>query len=73
MFIYREIGFTELWQIVVNSVYLIAQILIIVTGAGIYSRLMTTSGIPQHLIGTVTALKLPHWETLLFVNGGKHS
>ncbi len=29
---------------------LIAQILIIVTGAGVYSWLMTTSGIPQNLI-----------------------
>ena len=36
-----------------SSVVLIAQILIIVTGAGVYSWLMTTSGIPQSLIGTV--------------------
>ena len=54
MFIYREVGLAELWQIIVSSVYLIAQILIIVTGAGVYSWLMTTSGIPQNLIGTVT-------------------
>jgi C4-dicarboxylate transporter DctM subunit len=70
MFIYREIGTAELWQVLVNSVYLIAQILIIVTGAGVYSWLMTTSGIPQHLIDQVSAMQLPHWLTLLFVNGG---
>jgi C4-dicarboxylate transporter, DctM subunit len=70
MFIYREIGLAELWQVIVNSVYLIAQILIIVTGAGVYSWLMTTSGIPQRLIDQVTAMQLPHWETLLFVNTG---
>jgi C4-dicarboxylate transporter DctM subunit len=70
MFIYREIGPRELWQIIVNSVYLIAQILIIVTGAGIYSWLMTTSGIPQHLIGGISAMHLPAWQTLLFVNAG---
>jgi C4-dicarboxylate transporter DctM subunit len=70
MFIYREVGLAELWQIVVNSVVLIAQILIIVTGAGVYSWLMTTSGIPQTLIGAVTAMHLPHWQTLLFVNAG---
>jgi len=70
VFIYREIGPAELWQVLVNSVYLIAQILIIVTGAGVYSWLMTTSGIPQHLIDRVTAMQLPHWLTLLFVNGG---
>jgi C4-dicarboxylate transporter, DctM subunit len=70
MVIYREIGLRELWQVIVNSVYLIAQILIIVTGAGVYSWLMTTSGIPQKLIDQVTAMQLPHWQTLLFVNAG---
>jgi len=70
MFVYREIGLKELWQVIVSSVYLIAQILIIVTGAGIYSWLMTTSGIPQSLIGGIDAMHLPPWETLLFVNVG---
>ena len=70
MFIYREVGLAELWQIIVSSVYLIAQILIIVTGAGVYSWLMTTSGIPQNLINAVSAMALPHWQTLLFVNTG---
>jgi C4-dicarboxylate transporter DctM subunit len=70
MFIYREIGLAELWQVIVSSVYLIAQILIIVTGAGVYAWLITTSGIPQKLIDAITALHLPHWETLLFVNAG---
>jgi C4-dicarboxylate transporter DctM subunit len=70
MFIYREIGLRELWQVIVSSVYLIAQILIIVTGAGIYSWLITTSGIPRQMIGGIDALHLPAWETLLFVNVG---
>jgi C4-dicarboxylate transporter DctM subunit len=70
MFIYREVDLTELWRIIVSSVVLISQILIIVTGAGIYSWLMTTSGIPQNLINAVSALHLPHWQTLLFVNVG---
>jgi C4-dicarboxylate transporter, DctM subunit len=70
MVIYREIGLKELWQVIVSSVYLIAQILIIVTGAGVYSWLMTTSGIPQNLIGAIDAMHLPAWQTLLFVNAG---
>jgi C4-dicarboxylate transporter, DctM subunit len=70
MVIYREIDLAGLWQVIVASVYLIAQILIIVTGAGIYSWLMTTSGIPEHLIGAIAAMALPHWQTLLFVNAG---
>jgi len=70
MFIYREVDLKALWRIVVNSVVLISQILIIVTGAGIYSWLMTTSGIPQNLIHAVSAMRLPNWETLLYVNVG---
>jgi len=70
IFIYREVGLVELWQIVVNAVMLIGQILIIVASAGVYAWLMTTSGIPQRLIDSVTAMALPHWQTLLFVNVG---
>ncbi|MGD0148362.1 MAG: TRAP transporter large permease [Xanthobacteraceae bacterium] len=70
MAIYREIDFAGLWQVIVSSINLIAQILIIVTGAGIYSWLMTTSGIPGSLIDAITAMQLPHWQTLLFVNAG---
>jgi len=70
MFIYREVDLEALWRIVVNSVVLISQILIIVTGAGIYSWLMTTSGIPQNLIHAVSVMQLPNWETLLYVNIG---
>ncbi len=70
IFVYREVGLAELRAIIANSVVLIAQILIIVTGAGVYSWLMTTSGIPQNLINAVSAMALPHWQTLLFVNAG---
>jgi C4-dicarboxylate transporter, DctM subunit len=70
MVIYREVDFVELGRIMVSSVVLISQILIIVTGAGIYSWLMTTSGIPQNLIDAISALHSPNWQTLLFVNAG---
>jgi C4-dicarboxylate transporter DctM subunit len=70
MVVYRTVGLVELWQIIVNSVVLIGQILIIVTSAGVYSWLMTTSGIPQNIIHGVTAMHLPHWQTLLFINVG---
>ena len=53
-----------------SSVFLISQILIIVTAAGIYSWLLTTSGIPQQIVSAMTALELHPWETLLIVNLG---
>ena len=70
MFIYREVDLATLGRIIASSVVLISQILIIVTGAGIYSWLMTTSGIPQNLINAVSTLHLSNWQTLLFVNAG---
>src|SRR5262249_7893563 len=40
------------------------------TSAGIYSWLLTTSGIPQHIVATVNDLHLAPWQTLLLVNLG---
>jgi C4-dicarboxylate transporter, DctM subunit len=70
MFIYRDIGWYKLWQITLSSVFLISQILIIVTAAGIYSWLLTTSGIPQHIVSNMKALQLHPWQTLLIINLG---
>jgi len=70
MFIYREVDLAGLWRILLNSAFLISQILIIVTSAGIYSWLLTTSGIPQQIIGTINAMHLEKWELLLFLNVG---
>jgi len=68
MFIYRDIGWRDLWRITVAAVFLIAQVLIIVTAAGIYSWLLTTSGIPQNIVATMNSAHLPPWLVLLIVN-----
>lgn len=70
MFIYRDIGWRDLWRITLSAVFLISQILVIVTAAGIYSWLLTTSGIPQSLIAAMNEQHLPLWQTLLIVNLG---
>jgi C4-dicarboxylate transporter DctM subunit len=70
MVIYREITLVDLWRIVLGASFLIAQILMIVAGAGLYSWLLTTSGIPQQIVAAMDALHLPSWEILLFVNLG---
>jgi C4-dicarboxylate transporter DctM subunit len=70
MFVYRDIGWYELWHITLSSVFLISQILIIVTAAGIYSWLLTTSGIPQQIVSAMAGLHLHPWEVLLIVNLG---
>jgi C4-dicarboxylate transporter DctM subunit len=68
MVVHREVGLKELWRIIQSAVFLNAQILLIVTAAGLYSWLLTTSGIPQSIIAEVNALYLPPWALLLCIN-----
>jgi C4-dicarboxylate transporter, DctM subunit len=70
MVIYREVDFVRCWKILVDAAFLISQILLIVTSAGIYSWLLTTSGIPQHIVAAVDGLHLGKWELLLSLNVG---
>src|SRR4029079_5695239 len=47
MVVHREVGFRDLWRIIQSATFLISQTLMIVTVAGLYSWLLTTSGMPQ--------------------------
>jgi C4-dicarboxylate transporter DctM subunit len=42
--------------------------LLIVTAAGLYSWLLTTSGIPQAMVAQINGLDLPAWGLLLSIN-----
>ncbi len=53
MVVHREVDLGKLWSIIQSSVFLIAQILMIVTVAGLYSWLLTTSGMPQAIVAHV--------------------
>jgi C4-dicarboxylate transporter DctM subunit len=68
MVIHREVGLRELWRIIMSAVFLISQILMIVTAAGLYSWLLTTSGIPQAMVAQINGLDLPAWGLLLSIN-----
>lgn len=70
MVVYREVDIRRFWKILVDSAFLISQILLIVTSAGIYSWLLTTSGIPQQLVAAIDSLHLAKWELLLILNFG---
>ena len=70
IFVYREVDLAGLWRILMASAFLISQILLIVTSAGIYSWLLTTSGIPQQIVASISALDMPRWELLLILNIG---
>jgi C4-dicarboxylate transporter DctM subunit len=68
MVVHREVGLRDLWRIIQSAVFLISQILMIVTTAGLYSWLLTTSGIPQQIIAEINALHMPAWALLLSLN-----
>jgi C4-dicarboxylate transporter, DctM subunit len=68
MFVYKDIGWRELWEITLASGQLIAQIMIIVSAAGLYSWTLTTSGIPQQVVGMVTASHIGLYGTLVIFN-----
>jgi C4-dicarboxylate transporter DctM subunit len=68
MVVHREVGLRQLWSIIQSSVFLIAQILMIVTVAGLYSWLLTTSGMPQAIVAHVESLHMPAWALLLSIN-----
>jgi len=57
-----------LWDISIESAALSAQVLIIVSAAGAFGWLITTSGYPAQLIAFVDGLKLDTWMLLLVIN-----
>jgi C4-dicarboxylate transporter DctM subunit len=68
LFIYREISLRDLWAITVESAMLSAQVLIIVSAAGAFAWLITTSGYPAKLVAFVEGLHLTPWMLLLVIN-----
>ena len=56
MLIHREIGWREFWDVAVTSMYLTAQIFLIVAVAGVFSWLLTTSGVATAAVDTIAHL-----------------
>jgi C4-dicarboxylate transporter, DctM subunit len=67
-FVYRELSWGDLWRITQGSMYLVAQLMVIVAAAGAYSWLVTTSGFPQRLVSFIDGLQLQTWVMLLCFN-----
>ena len=67
-YVYREMTWAQIWDTTTNSIYLCAQVLIIVAAAGLYSWLVTTSGLPQKLVLFIQELQLAQWQFLLLFN-----
>jgi C4-dicarboxylate transporter DctM subunit len=68
MAIYREVDMAGLWRITLNSALLTSQILIIVAASGVFSWLLTVSGIPQTLVQVLGGAAQATWTMLLLTN-----
>jgi C4-dicarboxylate transporter DctM subunit len=68
MVIHREIDWREFWDIAVTSMYLTAQIFLIVAVAGVFSWLLTTNGVPRAAVSFIERLELSPWMVLLAIN-----
>ena len=68
MLIYREVDARALWRITLNSAQLTGQILIIVAASGVFSWLLTVSGIPQALVSTLGTPGQSQWTILILTN-----
>ena len=66
--VYRELGPREIFEVASRSMYLTAQIFVIVACAGVYSWLLTINGAPQGLAAFIERLQLPPWAVLLSIN-----
>jgi C4-dicarboxylate transporter, DctM subunit len=66
--VYRELGPREIFRTAARSMYLTAQIFVIVACAGVYSWLLTVSGAAQAATDFITGLGWPTWAVLLSIN-----
>jgi C4-dicarboxylate transporter DctM subunit len=66
--IYREATPAEIFRTASRSMYLTAQIFVIVAVAGVYSWLLTISGVAQAATDIIGAMRLPQWAVLLAIN-----
>lgn len=68
MVVYRDLSYRELFDVAANSVYLTAQVFIIVAAAGVYSWLLTVTGAAQAAVDFIAGMEMSTWLVLLVIN-----
>ena len=66
--VYGELGWAEVFRTASRSMYLTAQIFVIVAVAGVYSWLLTINGASGALVDLVSGLNVSPWVVLLAIN-----
>jgi C4-dicarboxylate transporter DctM subunit len=68
VFINREMTLSEVASSAADSMYLTAQIFIIVAAATVYSRLLIETGSAKLVVDLIQGLDIPPWAVLLLIN-----
>jgi C4-dicarboxylate transporter DctM subunit len=68
LLIYRDLSLSGLWKATTQSVYLTAQVLIIVGAATLMARLLTIAEVPQTVVAWIEAMQLAPWMVMLIMN-----
>ncbi len=66
--VYRELTWRELFESAARSMYLTAQVFLIVAVAGAYSWLLTVNGVAQDGVALIKSIQIPPWAVLLAIN-----
>ena len=67
-FFHRDLSWRDLWEAAVRTAYVCAQIFIIIAAAGVYSWLLTISGVPQAMVGFIEGIGAEPWMVLIIIN-----
>jgi C4-dicarboxylate transporter DctM subunit len=67
-YIYRTLTWRRLFELSISSTFLTAQIMIIVAAAGVFSWLLTISGVPQAIVRFMAEQQISPAMLLLLIN-----
>lgn len=68
VFIYKELKWKDLWRLCVDSAVTSAVVMFILAAAGIFSWIMTTTGIAEDLSAQLVAISSNKYVLLLLIN-----
>jgi C4-dicarboxylate transporter, DctM subunit len=68
VFIHRDLSWSGLWKVTIESVILTAQVLLIVAAAALFARLLTIAGVPQGIAAWIESLQLSPFMVMLIIN-----
>ena len=68
LFITKELSWSALWNISLDTGRMTSRILIMVAAATLFSWLLTIEGITQAIVQPILAMNLPPWMLLLAAN-----